>query len=425
VITAIRTQLLVVSIVLIYSVAVPAQTEIDLLMPQPREIIPQVSDGIFLKIETVGKLLDDEDFDRALVEMRQLEKRSLNKYERAAVWQMIGYVHGVLGNSGLAIEYFEKALAAQTLPQFAHQGVLYSLASLYSGEEDFQRAIDLLQLWFLYENEPFADAHMLMGSWYVALSQYDDALPYIKKAIALTELPFESWYVLEVDIHFSQENYAEAVPVLKTMLSYWPRRPRYWNMLADAHLQMNDEKAALDVMMTAYNNSLVRDPQRIMALVGLNVAHDIPFTAGSILENEMIAGVVPDDLENLETLLQTWLSAREYAHAIATIEKIFAIENDGSWPLRAARIQVKTGDWRGAADSAERALDAGIDNPVSALMLQGMALTELGEIAEALVLFRKVAATGDEEEQRNAAAWIRYAEEELNDRRQFAVASEK
>jgi tetratricopeptide (TPR) repeat protein len=423
--TAIRTQLIVASIVFLYAVAVPAQTEIERMMPAPREIIPVVSDGLFLKFETVGKLLDEDRFDQALVEMQQLERRSLNKYEKAAVWQMIGYVYGVLEHPELAIEYFEKALAAQTLPQFAHQGVLYSLASLYSGEENFQRAIELLQLWFQYEDEPFADAYMLMGSWYAALSQYDDALPFIKKAIALAELPFESWYVLEVDIHFSQENYAEAVPVLKSMLTYWPRRPRYWNMLANAYLQLDDEKAALDVMMTAYNNSLVRDPQRIMALVGLNVAHDTPFTAGSILENEMIAGVVTDDLENLKTLLQIWLSAREYAQAITTIEKIVAIENDGSWLLRAAKIQVKTGDWHGAADSAKRALDAGVDNPISALMLQGMALTELGEFEEALVLFRKVTAAGDKEEQQSAAAWIRYAEEEINYQQQFAAASAK
>jgi len=54
-----------------------------------------------------------------------------------------------------------------------------------------------------------------------------------------------------------------------------------------------------------------------------------------------------------------------------------------------------------------------------------MALTELGEFAEALVIFRKVAATGDEEEQQVAAAWIRYAEEEINYQQQFAVASGK
>jgi tetratricopeptide (TPR) repeat protein len=421
--TANRVQLLVASMLLIYSASVPAQTEIDLLMPKPRDIIPEVSDGIYSKIENVGKLLDENDFDRALVEMQQLEKRSLNKYEKAAVWQMIGYVHGVLGNSGLAIEYLEKALAAQMLTQFAHQGVLYSLASLYSGEGEFQRAIDLLQRWFQYEDEPFADAYMLMGSWYAALSQYADALPFIKKAIALAEIPTESWYTLEVDIHFSLENYAEAIPVLKSMLAYWPRRPRYWNMLAAAYLQLDDEKAALDVMMTAYNNSLVTDSQRILALVGLNAAHDTPFTAGSILENEMIAGVVPEDLENLNILLHIWLNAREYAPAIATLEKIFAIENDGSWLLRAANIQAKSGDWRGAADNASRALDAGVDNPGNALMLQGMALAELGEFEEALVLFRQAAATGDAQERQIAAAWTRYAEEEIGYQQQVAAAS--
>lgn len=402
-----------------------AQTEIDLFMPKPREIIPEVSDGVYLKLETVGKLLDEENFDRALVEMQQLERRSLNKYERAAVWQMIGYVHGVLGNSTLAIEHLEKALAAQALPQIAHQGVLYSLASLYSGEGEFQRSIDLLQLWFQYEEEPIADAYMLMGSWHAALSRYDDALPFVKKAIAIVETPFESWYALEIDIHFALQNYAEVIPVLKSMLSYWPRKPRYWNMLASAYLELDDDKAALDVMMTAYNNNQLTDPQRILGLVGLNVAYDTPFTAGSILENEMNAGVVPDDLANLKSLLQIWLDAREYTRAIVTIEKIIAIESDSNFLLQAAKIQVKTGDWRGAADSATKALAAGVDNPVSALILQGTALAELDEYEEALVIFRKVTVSGNEGEQQTAAAWIRYIEERLSFQSQVAATSRK
>ena len=418
-------RVLLPAVILMYSESAMAQTEIEQLMPQPREIIPEVSDGVYLKIETVGKLLDEEDFDQALVQMEQLERRSLNKYERAAVWQMIGYIHGVLGNPDLAIENFEKALAAQTLPQIAHQGVLYSLASLYSGEGEYERSIELLQLWFQYEDEPIADAYMLMGSWYAALSQYDDSLPFIRKAITLADMPVESWYALEIDILFALQNYAEVIPVLKSVLSYWPRRPRYWNMLAGAYIELDDDKAARDVMMTAYNNNQVTDPQRILGLVGLNVAHDMPFTAASILENEMVAGVVPEDLANLKTLLQIWLSAREYVRAIATIEQIVALENDGSYLLQAAKIQVKTGDWRGAVNSAVRAIDAGVDNPVGALILQGMAQAELGAFAEALVVFQKVATTGNEEEQQTASAWIRYVEEEIDYQQQLAVASSK
>jgi tetratricopeptide (TPR) repeat protein len=296
------------------------------------------------------------------------------------------------------------------------------LASLYSGEGKYERSIELLQLWFQYEDEPIADAYMLMGSWYAALSQYDDSLPFIRKAITLADIPVESWYALEIDILFALQNYAEVIPLLKAVLSYWPRRPRYWNMLAGAYIELDDDKAARDVMMTAYNNNQVTDPQRILGLVGLNVVNDTPFTAASILENEMVAGVVPEDLANLKTLLQIWLSAREYVRAIATIEKIVVLENDGSYLLQAAKIQVKTGDWRGVVNSTVRAIDAGVDNPVGALMLQGMAQAELGEFAEALVLFKKVAATGNEEEQQTASAWIRYVEEELHYKQLVALA---
>ena len=93
--------------------------------------------------------------------------------------------------------------------------------------------------------------------------------------------------------------------------------------------------------------------------------------------------------------------------------------------LQAAKIQVKTGDWRGAADSATKALAAGMDNPVSALILQGTALAELDEYEEALVIFRKVTVSGNEGEQQTAAAWIRYIEERLSFQSQVAATSRK
>ena len=80
-----RHKTLLVTIILACPGFAIAQTEIELLMPAPRDIIPEVSDGLFLKFETVGKLLDENNVDKALLEVQQLEKRSLNKYERAAV----------------------------------------------------------------------------------------------------------------------------------------------------------------------------------------------------------------------------------------------------------------------------------------------------------------------------------------------------
>ena len=113
----------------------------------------------------------------------------------------------------------------------------------------------------------------------------------------------------------------------------------------------------------------------------------------------------------LVALMDVWIAAREYEKAIAVIDKIADFADPAFYYMRAAQLYVQSGSFEGAAESAEKALDAGIDDRVNALVVAGSAYTELGEWDKAIGAFQRVAEIGDDNEQDNARNWIRFAEE--------------
>lgn len=363
------------------------------------------------RLNAINGLIDDDKLQEALTQLHDVLRRRLTEYPEAIVFQSIGYVHARLGDTDQSIEYFEKALASGALPSSQHQGVVYTVAHQYSARQEFDKSIALMTEWFQYEKDPFADAFMFTGSCFAALERYEDALPFVERAIEIADRPVESWYQMAVSLLVRLEKYEESIPLLKAMLEHWSQVPTYWEQLAGVYLEVGDDRAALDTTMVAYINGMVTSPQRILGLVELNMVHGIPLTAGEILEREMEAGVVPETQENLDQLIRIWIVAREYERATGAIDRVAPLADAGNYYMQAARLGVQAGDWAAAKANAQRALDAGYEDKVSAYMLMGAAHAEQGAHDQALEAFENIQEIGDEQAQDNAQKWIEFVQE--------------
>ena len=375
---------------------------------------PVIGGALQTRFEVVNELIDQNNLQAALDELKTLESQSklrTGPFGEAVIFMMIGFVNGSLENLDEAIKYYEKALATEELPGPMHQGSLFSLAHIHAAKQEFEKALELMRELFLYEENPFASAYMFMGSCYAALERYDNALPFLERAIEEADRPIESWYQMTLSIQLSLGKFERALSTIKTMLEHWTRSPQYWEALVSVYQELGDEPAAFDALMTAYINGMVTRPDQIMLLAQMSVYNDVPFTAGSILENEMLAGVVPETEETLTVLIDTWIVAREYERAIAAVDRIVAYSDAGPHYLRAARLYFQAANWEGAAMSAEKALSTELENPVQALMVAGSAYSEMNEYEKALGAFTKVLAIGTEKERASAESWINYVEE--------------
>ena len=393
-----------------------AQEELkdDRKIEERRDNTQTISETSYKRLSAVHELLGEDKLAEALYGLRKMEKASLNDYEKALVKQTYGFIYVRQDKERLAIANFEESLALEALPSEAQQGMLYSLAGLYAAGEQYLKAIETMREWFRYEADPAPDAYILIASSFTELKRYDDALPYVQKAIEKSEKPRENWYLLELAIHFEKKRFRDAVRVARKMLQYWPDKDTYWEILFGAYLELGEDKNALDVIMVAYSRGLVSTESKIMSVVQLNLALDTPFVAGSILEREIAAGNVEGNKKNLDILLQAWLAAREYKRAVATIDKIAPLSEDGEYYMRKAGIYNELGEWQQVADSATQALDAGLKKPAKAHMLAGMAYSELDRYSDSIKAFRRARELSEPGERKAVDAWIAFVEEKIS-----------
>lgn len=397
------------------SLAALGQDELDddRKVEERKDIAYTMTEPVYRRLNSIHEKLAEEEYADAMSALSKMDNMRLNNYEEALVAQTYGFAYVQQGQYELALKFFERSLSLDSLPALAQQGMLYSLAGLYAAEGEYLECIETMREWFRYEEDPIADAYMIIGSAFTELGRYDEALPYVQKAIQKADKPKENWYLLELAIYFEMNRYREAITLLKTVVQYWPNTPKYWDMLASSQLEIKDDKAALDTMMIAHTKGLLTTENKIMAVVQLNMVQNIPYTAGVILEQELATGSVQESKKNLEILLQAWISSREFDRAVATIDRLAPIAKDGGYFMQKAGIHNELGQWQEVIVAAGQALQMGLDKPTEAHMLAGMAYTELQQFPKAIAAFRDAKKHGNTKQRKNADAWIDFVTEKV------------
>ena len=76
------------------------------------------------------------------------------------------------------------------------------------------------------------------------------------RAIAAADEPKESWYQLLVAIYFELNEYQNAAKAARTMVSIWPEKKSYWEMLQGAYQELGDDFGAMSALQMGWHLSL-------------------------------------------------------------------------------------------------------------------------------------------------------------------------
>ena len=153
------------------------------------EVRQSMTEPVYRRLGTVHTLIGENDYAKALENLEKLAKVPMNQHEEALVQQTFGFIYIQLDRPQDALAAFEKSLDLGMMPGSVIQGLRYSVAGLYLSEGQHQKAIDTMRLWFQYEEDPKADAYMVIASAYGEMEQMENALPYVQKAISMAEKP--------------------------------------------------------------------------------------------------------------------------------------------------------------------------------------------------------------------------------------------
>ena len=382
---------------------------VDRVADEREEPASSMSEGFYRRLARAHELLDEDNLNEALGVMDRIRPDRLSAYEGAQLYQTYGFVYSQLEREEEAFEAFGKCLELDALPTPVQQGIVYSMAGYYAGQERFGESNETLLRWFQYQAEPIPDAYVLMGANFAQREMMREALPYVARANQLVEEPNENWRNLQLAIHVELGQFPEAIDLLKENIGIWPENLRFYVLLSSLYMQTENDAGALAALTIPWHRGLLVEEADILNLTRLNLFLDNPARAGTVLEEAMTRGHVEETPENLRVLLNSWTLAREMDRAVGAIDKLAQLSEDGEYYQRKAMLLNETGDWEGVVESCRLALEkGGLERPGDVWVLQGVALAELRRFGEAVAAFESAKRNGGDSVRRNANAWIGY-----------------
>ena len=374
----------------------------------------QFSYNVEKKFQGISDRFGSGDLDGAMQSLESMMDWNISKYERAVVYQFMGFIFVQQDKIDDAIKVFKQVVDLNVLSNSQHQSTQFNLASLYGSQEKWDLAIETLMKFYMFEKEPVAESYIMAGIAYFQKGQPLEALPYIHIANEKATKPKETWLQLELAILFINKRYEEAIDVVKKLSTYWPEKEKYWETMAGAYMEMQKDADALAALNLGYKNNSIEKKETLESLARLSLYLEIPYQAAVIMQENMDAGLIERNEDNLRLLLGAWTSAREFKEAIEVIDVLAPMIEDGSLFIQKAMLLNEMSDWDGIKEATEMALlDPNLENPGDVFILRGMAHTELEEYEQAIESFTEAIEVGTESNKRNAESWIEY----VSDRR--------
>ncbi len=386
-----------------------------------------VSKAVYDKIQEAQEMVDAKNYSGALRELERLyNPDKLTEYEQANVLNYIGFVYYNMEDTPNAIRTYEKMVAIPSLePQLAKQ-TTYTLAQLYTMEENYPKALSTLDKWFQMEPNPAPEPFILKAQNLYQVERYSDMVQPIENAMRVArerdkEIK-EDWYVLLNFAYFQQENYAKVRDIQKTLLANWPKK-RYWFSLAGAYTELGEDENLINAYAAAFDQDMLEKESELVTMAQLFMQREVPYKAAVLLEKEMESGRVSKNAKNYRLLSQAWQLSMEDEKAIPALTEAARLSDDGELDVRLGNAYLNTGQYGNCVNAVEAGLrKGGLKNPDNAQISLGMCLYNQQKYSAAVQAFRQAAKTP--KSRRLANQWINVIDAEVERLEQIKLAED-
>ena len=381
------------------------------------------------KLEAAQRAIDADQWSQAEQVLTLAgEKYCTSSFEKSQVWNYLGYTHFSQQHYRRAVESYLRLLDEPAAEMKMKISTYNTVAQLYFQLEDYASAAQFLERQLkasaalappdgvqkIDTQTADAQTRALLAQAYYQLDRKKDALVYIKQAIndyqRSDKLPLEAWWSLQSLLYFEQEQYRQALPVLKQLIKHYPRY-RYWHQLGGLYGQLNKNIERLVATEIVYLAGALKKERELVSLAYLYLGANTPYRAAVTLEKGIDKKQVKATAKHLELLGQAWQQAGEGDKARPVLEKAAALSGEGKIYEQLAGVYLDIGDNAKAVTAAQNALQKGqLKRPGAVHLVLGNAQLNLHCYDKAVKAFEqagkyKAAAV-------NAQQWLNYAQAE-------------
>ena len=371
-----------------------------------------VDEAMHKKLTGAMEHLQEERYDEARGTLKSLEGRAhrLNPYERALVFQILGFVESSQEHYEKALDYFEKCLAEDSLPEGAQLSTRFNVAQLYLATEKYAKAVRSLELWFEDAEAPSSVAYYLLAVAHYQMGNIDKAVKPAKQAVRKAKTPKEPWLQLLAGLYFEKQAYPQALGPLEQLVVLYPKKT-YWTQLSSLYAQLGREEKSLATLQLAYEQGMLDTDRELRQLAQHYLHHGLPYRAALLMEKALAEENVESDADAWEMLANAWLLAQEMERALEPLAKGAELAETGDVYVRLGQVHLEREEWAEASSALAKAIEKGdLDDPGGVNLLLGISYYHQKQLDRARKHF--AAARSSESSRDSASSWLDLMEQE-------------
>jgi tetratricopeptide (TPR) repeat protein len=373
----------------------------------PEKAAASMSEAVYYGVDEATKLIADKKMDQAIEKLNKLAENG-SDFDKAVVNYNLGFAHSSKSDYANAAKAFAKAIALKALPQQQHQQLQFNLGQLYVVAGQHDEGIKTLQDYIAGAcTPPPAEAHIFLANALIERKRYKDAVPQIDLALSKAKAPNQSWLEMKLAVNYELKDFKACAASLVQLIGIAPTKPDYWKQLSTMFFEMKEDVEAVAVLAVAERQGFIDKPTERKNLYNVYMMLDLPFKAGLLLQDAIDKNLVPANEENLESVANAWINARESARAEASLKKLASASEKGEFYYKLGAMYGDDERWKESRDMLAKSLQkGGIKRPGEAWMRVAVAEHNLKNTSAAVAALQK--AMGYEDSRKQAAAWLRH-----------------
>lgn len=351
---------------------------------------PDMSSNDQRDLNKAADLLNEGKGDAAQPLVTKVLERSKGAYALSFAHQLQGQIYYDQDHSDQAVAEYRKALEANGLPNAQHFSVLYLVAQLQLQDEKYQDALASLEQWEKLTGKQTADELALKANAHYRLDQYQPAVDTMKKAIAMSDKPNDSWSQILMASYFELNQYDQAAALVQQQLAKDPTNMKLVNQLATVYIQADKPQLATELMAKAKSQGLITTSADYVQLAKLYASADKPKDAAATMKDGLAKGIIEASFDNYKLYGDVCSQAEDDACAVEGYTKASPMAKDGNVDYQLGYLLFYADKSKDAVESLTRAISrGGLRQEGEAYLLRGDAENDLDQSAAALADWQK------------------------------------
>jgi len=319
-----------------------------------------------------------------------LSNEKASKYAQAFAHQLQAQINWEKDKSADAIAEYKKAVELNALPNDAHFQVLYQIAQLQVQDEKYADALATLDQWQKETGSETADELALKANAYYRTDKFQDAVDTMKKAIAKSDKPNDSWTQILMASYFELNQYDQAAQVVQEQMAKNPGDKKLLNQLATIYIQADKPQQALDLMAKAKSQGQITTSEDYMQLAKLYGAADKYKEAAATIKEGLDKNILKPSYDVYKLQGDVCTQAEDDACAIDAYSKASPQSKDGNIDYQLGYLLFYSDKSKDAADALSRAITkGGLRQEGEAYLLRGDAENDLNQVSAATADWQK------------------------------------